>query len=137
MVNREFGSRILNISKNMLYYHYGARIRVRAVHLARSGVTWNTKYLIDCKDSFRSGGQLLKHFRRRHADGTLKPSAKPEPPMAEGAADLPNIPEPFPSYLLSTDLARGEVLSEERHRLVGQQVSLRVSEHQDYSHLTA
>ncbi|KAH9482339.1 hypothetical protein JR316_0004437 [Psilocybe cubensis] len=81
----------------------------------------------DCKETFRSGGQLLKHFRKRHADGPLKPSAKPEPPIAEVDVELPDIPEPFPSYLLSTDLACGEVLSEERHRLVGQQVLMNIT----------
>ncbi|PPQ83135.1 hypothetical protein CVT25_003712, partial [Psilocybe cyanescens] len=81
---------------------------------------------MDCKDTFRSGGQLLNHFRKKHADGKLKPSTKPEAPITE-AAVLPEIPAPFPSYLLSTDLARGEVLSKERHLLVGQRVLMNIT----------
>jgi len=72
-------------------------------------------YLKDCSDSFRTAGQLVKHFQAKHTDDVLKPAAEIFAPPLE---TLPPAPKTVPSYMLVTRAVLPQNISRERHQLL-------------------
>ncbi|KDR84076.1 hypothetical protein GALMADRAFT_219907 [Galerina marginata CBS 339.88] len=97
----------------------GQGINFKEKHLEKhASLPLRCAYL-DCSDSFRSGGQLLKHFRSKHKDSALKPSAKPFAPSLQPLQPIPGV---VPSYSVVTSPVGRELISKERHELLGRLV---------------
>ncbi|KAJ3514251.1 hypothetical protein NLJ89_g2483 [Agrocybe chaxingu] len=70
----------------------------------------------DCNESYRTGGQLLKHFKAKHGKDTLRPSAKPALPTLKPVSALPGR---LPAFLIVTGPVKSWPISEQRHALLG------------------
>ncbi|KAF4619193.1 hypothetical protein D9613_004954 [Agrocybe pediades] len=86
----------------------------------------STSTFMYCDDSFRSGSQLLKHFKTKHANGVLKPSAKPFKPVLAPLDDFSDVPRKVPTYIFVTRPIGRKVLSRERHPFVAKWVATNI-----------
>ncbi|KAF9534567.1 hypothetical protein CPB83DRAFT_202692 [Crepidotus variabilis] len=70
------------------------------------------------EDTFRSGGQLLRHFRKQHAKSKLKPTAIPlDGNLMAPSTGLPY--QPLPANMFVTAPVRPKKISPERHQTIG------------------
>ncbi|KAF9567411.1 hypothetical protein CPC08DRAFT_703302 [Agrocybe pediades] len=101
-------------------------IRLKDKHLERHALLPLRCAYQNCDDSFRSGSQLLKHFKTKHANGVLKPSAKPFKPVLAPLDDFSDVPRKVPTYIFVTRPIGRKVLSRERHPFVAKWVATNI-----------
>ncbi|KAF9057858.1 hypothetical protein BJ165DRAFT_1424049 [Panaeolus papilionaceus] len=109
-----------------LWTQCGRRCHQNENHLEKhASIPYRCAYK-GCTETFRSGSTLLKHFRRYHKGGELKPSARP---VAMGLKPIPKTPtEPLPAYLCLSRVAQPTPITSKQHASLGPWVLRNINE---------
>lgn len=93
----------------------GRRCTFKEKHLEKHATLPLRCAYADCEETFRTAGQLVKHFQAEHTDDALKPAAGILAPQLETP---PPTPETVPSYMLVTRAVLPQNIPLERHKLL-------------------
>ncbi|CAA7258587.1 unnamed protein product [Cyclocybe aegerita] len=99
-----------------LWTQCGRRCDYRDKHFEKHAMSPLRCAYQDCNESYRTGGQLLKHFKAKHEKDKLRPSAKPALPTLKPVGALPGS---LPAFLIVTGPVKSWPISQQRHALLG------------------